>query len=192
MKLRGGLLIWIAWILSLLAFQLRAQESEDILDTSNWRPIVVNLPEFGRVQGKRQAGIDFFGALPYAAPPVGNLRFAPPEPPTPWHPAKLDSTSFGPDCWQLVDPLLNPGADMEHMSEDCLHLNVFSPAGQASRNTLMPVLVWLHGGAFQQGGARRPEYDGRRLAERGAIVVTLNYRLGALVCIASFCLVKLL
>lgn len=76
---------------------------------------------------------------------------------------------------------MNPTADISQMSEDCLYLNVFVPAGQAwSRNRRLPVMVWLHGGAFQQGGARRPEYDGRRLAERGTVVVTINYRLGAL------------
>jgi carboxylesterase type B len=75
---------------------------------------------------------------------------------------------------------MNPTADVDHMSEDCLYLNVFVPAGQATLRQKLPVLVWLHGGAFQQGGARRPEYDGRRLAERGTVVVTLNYRLGAL------------
>ena len=76
---------------------------------------------------------------------------------------------------------MNPTADIDHMSEDCLYLNVFVPAGQAwSRHKQLPVMVWLHGGAFQMGGARRPEYDGRRLAERGTVVVTINYRLGAL------------
>lgn len=157
-----------------------AQEPEDILDTTTTRPVVVNIPDLGRVQGRRQGGSDFFGGLPYAAPPVGNLRWAPPEPAAPWAPAKLDATHFGPDCWQIVDPLLNPGADIAQMSEDCLYLNVYTPAGHAARRQRLPVMVWLHGGAFQQGGARRPEYDGRRLAERGTIVVTLNYRLGAL------------
>jgi carboxylesterase type B len=106
---------------------------------------------------------------------------------------------------------MNPGVDASDMSEDCLYLNVFTPAGQAAggggsssshtmrassssnlgagrwsrqkekpKHNLLPVLVWLHGGAFQQGAARRPEYDGRRLAERGVVVVTINYRLGAL------------
>jgi carboxylesterase type B len=80
-----------------------------------------------------------------------------------------------------VDPLVNPAADTENMSEDCLYLNVYTPAGASSlKNPDVPVLVWLHGGAFQQGGANRPEYDGRRLAERGTVVVTINYRLGAL------------
>lgn len=157
-----------------------AQESEEILDTQTTKPVVVNLPDLGRVQGRRLSSIDFFGGIPYAAPPVGNLRWAPPEPAAPWAPAKLDATNFGPDCWQVADPLMNPGVDLNRMSEDCLYLNVFTPAGQTSRRSLLPVMVWLHGGAFQQGGARRSEYDGRRLAERGVVVVTINYRLGAL------------
>ena len=78
------------------------------------------------------------------------------------------------------------------MSEDCLYLNVFTPAGLATRtkrqgkfgsgssSSLLPVMLWFHGGAFQQGGSRRGEYDGRRLAERDIVVVTINYRLGAL------------
>jgi para-nitrobenzyl esterase len=152
-------------------------------------------------------GIDFFGGLPYAAPPVGSLRWSPPEPVTPWSPSQLDATQFGPDCWQLVDPIINPGTDPSQMSEDCLYLNIYTPAGASSavsssasqssssssshhnnhnnnnnsnNSHLKPVMVWLHGGAFQQGGARRPEYDGRQLADRGTIVVTINYRLGAL------------
>jgi len=155
--------------------------SGDVHHPSEQTPVVVHLPEFGKVQGKRESGIDFFGRIPYAAPPVGNRRFAPPEAATPWAPAKLDATQFGPDCWQLVDPLLNPTAT--EMSEDCLFLNIHVPAGQEhSRNsqTLLPVLVWLHGGAFQQGGANRAEYHGKRLAARGTLVVTINYRLGAL------------
>ena len=162
-------------------FFASAQVLEDPLDATgtNSRPVVVNLPDLGRVQGQREAGIDFFGRLPYAAPPVGTRRWAPPEPPAPWAPAKLDATQYGPDCWQLVDPLLNPGADESRMSEDCLYLNIHVTADRRGRR-LLPVLVWLHGGAFQQGGSRRDEYDGRRLAERGTVVVTLNYRLGAL------------
>lgn len=164
------------------------QEPDDIMgDTSSSvppssRPVRVNLPELGRVQGIRQSGIDFFGGLPYAAPPVGNLRWAPPEPAAPWAPAMLDASHFGPDCWQAEDPVNNPGVDKSRMSEDCLYLNIYTPAGQHSGMGMdgLPVMVWLHGGAFQQGGARRAEYDGRRLAERGTIVVTLNYRLGAL------------
>ena len=123
-------------------------DQEHILET-NTRPVVIHLPDLGRIQGKRESGIDFFGGIPYAAPPVGNLRWAPPEPASPWAPAKLDATHFGPDCWQVVDPFLNPLADETRMSEDCLYLNVFTPAGHAVRHVKLPVMIWLHGGAFQ-------------------------------------------
>ncbi|CAB9496117.1 Gut esterase 1 [Seminavis robusta] len=168
----------------------------------NTKSLIINIPSLGKLQGKRDAGIDFYGGIPYAAPAVGQLRFAPPEPPPPWAPVVLDGTHYGPDCWQLEDSVMNPGAKKEFMSEDCLSLNIFTPAGHARRvgsgggglfggsgpstsnaklqEKLLPVLVWLHGGAFQQGGARRPEYNGHRLAERDVIVVTINYRLGAL------------
>lgn len=141
------------------------------------RNVVTVIPKLGRVKGRRSEGIDFFGNIPYAAPPVGNLRFAPPEPVAPWAPAILDATNYGPDCWQVRDihnKCTNP------MSEDCLTLNIFTPAGQISRKKLLPVMVWLHGGAFQQGGSNRPEYQGKALVERDLIVVSVNYRLGAL------------
>ena len=151
--------------------------------------VTVTIPGHGKAVGRRETAVDIWKGIPYAAPPVGSLRFAPPESAPPWAPSKLDASQFGPDCYQLVDPVLNPGADLKHMSEDCLYLNVFTPAGHVGRSRqgrflsgtkLLPVMVWLHGGAFQQGGARRPEYDGRRLAERDIIVVSINYRLGAL------------
>lgn len=177
-----------------------ADELFEAATAATVRYVTANVPDVGKILGKRLSGVDFFGGLPYAAPPVGSLRWAPPEAAAPWSPSKLDATQFGPDCWQLADPLLNPGADASQMSEDCLYLNVYTPAGSSTNtnkkyvahpssgsgsgsnnnSNLKPVLVWLHGGAFQQGGARRPEYDGRRLAERGTVVVTLNYRLGAL------------
>jgi carboxylesterase type B len=134
--------------------------------------------------------VDTFLGIPYAAPPVGALRFAPPEAAQPWAPSRLDASKFSPDCFQIPDPTLNPVVDIHRMSEDCLYLNIFTPAGHAERSRhgfltssgtkLLPVMVWLHGGGFQQGGARRAEYDGRRLAGRDIIVVSLNYRLGAL------------
>jgi carboxylesterase type B len=136
--------------------------------------------------------MDFFGGIPYAAPPVGTLRWAPPEEPPSWKPHILDATQFGPDCYQMVDPLMNPFADPDQMSEDCLYLNIYTPAGASSAASSppssikkqppkLPVMVWFHGGAFQQGAAKRPEYDGRKLAqEERVIVVTVNYRLGAL------------
>jgi hypothetical protein len=151
--------------------------------------VTVTIPGYGKAEGRRETAVDVWKGIPYAAPPVGSLRFAPPESAPPWAPSKLDASHYGPDCYQPVDPVMNPGADIQHMSEDCLYLNVFTPAGHVGRSRqgkfftgskLLPVMVWLHGGAFQTGGARRPEYDGRRLAERDIIVVSINYRLGSL------------
>ncbi|OEU10846.1 putative carboxylesterase [Fragilariopsis cylindrus CCMP1102] len=153
-------------------------------------PVRATLKGLGIVQGTRthNLGVDFFGGIPYAAPPVGSLRFAPPQEPPKWSPQILDSSNYGTDCYQIVDPIMNPFADPNKMSEDCLYLNIFTPAGAAAASEttttpsqLLPVMVWLHGGAFQQGSGDRPEYNARRLAqEERVVVVTVNYRLGAL------------
>ena len=154
-------------------------------DVSSWY-VRVTLQNLGVLQGIRTlGGVDFFGGIPYAAPPVGNLRWAPPEEPPSWRPHILDATQFGPDCSQVVDASLNPLADSKQMSEDCLYLNIYTPAGASSfhkhNNNKLPVMLWFHGGAFQQGAAKRPEYDGRRLAQdENVVVVTANYRLGSL------------
>lgn len=151
--------------------------------------VTVTIPGYGKAEGRREQAVDTWKGIPYASPPVGSLRLAPPEAATPWAPSKLDASQYGPDCYQLVDPVLNPLASSNMMSEDCLYLNVFAPAGHVARSRQgkflnptkkLPVMLWFHGGAFQQGAARRPEYDGRKLAERDIVLVSINYRLGAL------------
>lgn len=159
------------------------QTEQDAADDHPTSHVRVNLDHLGKVQGIRSQGMDFFGGIPYASPPVGNLRWAPPEEPPSWKPHVLDASHFGPDCYQIPDELANPFASYDAMSEDCLYLNIYTPAGASSmtRRTQLPVMVWFHGGAFQQGAAKRPEYDARRLAQQEmVIVVTVNYRLGAL------------
>jgi len=134
----------------------------------------------GRVRGCEEAGVLRFLGLPYAAAPVGALRFAPPAPALPWRGVR-DANAFGPAPLQPVDGLSQRiGLLGDHaQAEDCLTLNVFAPAAPA--RTRRAVLVWLHGGAFQTGTAAGPAYDGARLARRGdVVVVTLNYRVGAL------------
>jgi para-nitrobenzyl esterase len=122
-----------------------------------------------------------FRGIPYAAPPVGKLRFREPEPPTPWHETR-SASHFGPAAPQLgaMSWLVRRamGAAVGGMSEDCLSLNVWTPAldGRAR-----PVLVFVHGGAFVMGSGSTPLYNGSSLSRRGdVVVVTLNYRLGAL------------
>jgi para-nitrobenzyl esterase len=140
---------------------------------------IVETP-LGRVRGREQDGVQRFLGIPYAAAPLGALRFAPPTPHPGWGKAR-DATAFGDAPLQPVDGLSQTlGLLGEHaQSEDCLTLNVFTPA--AAARTPRPVLVWLHGGAFQTGTAAGPAYDGAALAARGdVVVVTLNYRVGAL------------
>lgn len=128
----------------------------------------------GVVRGAVTPDLRFFGGIPYAAPPVGDLRFALPVPAQPW-PGIRDADRPGARCMQ------DPQGDLEmgrNTSEDCLSLNVWTPAGGQS-GARLPVMVWIHGGAFINGSAGI--YHAERLVTRGGIiVVTLNYRLGAL------------
>ncbi|AUS81015.1 hypothetical protein C1701_24750 [Actinoalloteichus sp. AHMU CJ021] len=114
---------------------------------------------------------DFLG-IPYAAPPVGDLRWQPPHPPPPWTGTR-DATTPGPRCAQ--GPGL--GGTPASTAEDCLHLNVTTPPPTAHHHPA-PVLVWIHGGGFTTGAGS--DHDPRALAANGLVVVTLNYRLGAL------------
>src|SRR3984957_16296387 len=127
----------------------------------------------GLVRGADVAGVDSFLGLPYAAPPTGNLRWRPPRPDAGWSGVR-DATQFGPSCPQAASPFAPPGA----FSEDCLYLNVYTPASVERGGGGRPVLVWIHGGGLVQDGAR--DYDGTKLAADGTVVVTINYRLGAL------------
>lgn len=127
--------------------------------------------EAGAVRGQIAPGYLVFQGIPYAAPPVGPLRWQPPQPVAPWQ-GMLDASRPGPRCVQ--DTARDPGTGRRD-SEDCLSLNVWSPAGATGR----PVMVWIHGGAFANGTGSL--YDGHWLATKGGIVVvTVNYRLGAL------------
>jgi para-nitrobenzyl esterase len=131
----------------------------------------------GRVAGAVDAGIAVFRAIPYAAPPVGERRWRAPQPPTPWADVR-PATRPGPSCMQRRGASLE-GSRVEAVSEDCLTLDVFTPAAAGDARRL-PVMVWLHGGALVLGGGSLAIYDGRALARQGVVVVAPNYRLGAL------------
>jgi carboxylesterase type B len=131
--------------------------------------------EQGTLVGRRDEGVDSFKAIPYAAPPVGPLRWRPPQAAPSWDEPR-DAGQVGAIC---IQPPANGdnGVGPLPMSEDCLTLNVWAPE---ARDKPLPVMVWIHGGGLNNGSGTAALYDGTNLAKRGAIVVTLNYRLGRL------------
>jgi para-nitrobenzyl esterase len=135
------------------------------------RPVVgvVN----GAVRGKVVSGVNDFLGIPYAAPPVGPLRWKAPQPAANWSGVR-DATTFGPNCAQSGATPFGIGST----SENCLYLNVYAPAVGQPRNANRPVMVWIHGGGLALGESQ--DYDPTALAAAGTVVVTINYRLGAL------------
>lgn len=132
----------------------------------------------GALRGAVDDGIFVFKGIPYAAPPVGPLRWRAPKPAIPWKEVR-DATQWGNASWQQREYcVLAGGGDPGNLSEDCLYLNVWSPDVQPS--SPLPVMVWIHGGGFTIGAGSLAPYNGKALAARGVVVVTLNYRLGHL------------
>ncbi len=131
----------------------------------------------GRVAGTQTQAIAAFKGLPYAAPPVGVLRWRAPQPAAAWSDTR-DASLVGNACPQKRGLSLEGGGDPGTIDEDCLYLNVFTP--RAEPGARLPVMVWLHGGALIFGAGGLPLYDGTALSQQGAVVVTLNYRLGPL------------
>jgi para-nitrobenzyl esterase len=130
--------------------------------------------KLGKVAGKQEGDIRTFLGIPFAAPPVGPLRWREPMPAASWKGVR-QATSFGPHCMQapfFEDMIFrDPGP-----SEDCLTLNVWTPAKDKAAK--LPVMVWIYGGGYQGGSTSEARQDGKVLAENGVIVVTMNYRLG--------------
>ena len=138
------------------------------------RPVVRTAS--GPVQGVIVDGASVFKGIPFAASAAGEGRWAPPRPPQPWT-APRDAAEYGPICVQGARPDGVPAAGAGRpQSEDCLTLNVWSPKGAKAA----PVMVWIHGGAHRFGSGASPAYDGAAFARDGVVLVTLNYRLGAL------------
>ncbi|MEO7734930.1 MAG: carboxylesterase/lipase family protein [Kofleriaceae bacterium] len=131
----------------------------------------------GAVRGAVHGEVASWKGIPYAAPPVGALRFRPPVPPARWT-GERDATRFGPVAAQSRDPriaIMSGVTDKVESGEDALYLNVFAPAEARDKQ---PVAVWIHGGAFIMGSGSTPLYHGETFARQGIVVVTLNYRLG--------------
>ena len=137
-------------------------------EASGVRPVIRTAA--GLVQGGNTGTQDEYLGIPYAAPPVGALRWRPPQPAAPWHGVR-QAAAYAPHCPQPASAFGKAST-----SENCLYLNVFTPPGAAGRD--LPVVVWLHGGSLLVGES--DDYDPAPLVRNGVIVVTVNYRLGAL------------
>jgi para-nitrobenzyl esterase len=129
----------------------------------------------GLLVGQRQGDLVVYKGAPFAAPPVGDLRWRPPQPLKPWTGVR-QAIAFAPGCIQGPSALV-PGAGGVPFSEDCLYLNVWRPAEAKGP---LPVMVWVYGGGFASGSGGWDLFDGSALARHGVMVVTFNYRLGAL------------
>ena len=131
--------------------------------------------ESGAIEGVTKDALTIYMGVPFAAPPLGELRWREPQPVVPWKGTR-QATSFAPACMQ--NGVSMPGEKPPATSEDCLYLNIWTPAKAADER--LPVMVWIHGGGYTNGSASMPLYWGDKLAQRGVVVVTIAYRLGPL------------
>jgi para-nitrobenzyl esterase len=137
-------------------------------------PVKANL-DSGVVVGSSEGGVNAFRGIPFAAPPVGALRWAPPKPAARWT-GEREAAKSGPPCMQPGKiGVPNAGGNEEQGSEDCLTLQVFAPKGARRA----PVMVWLHGGGNTTGSSALGAYDGSPFARDGVVLVAVNYRMGA-------------
>jgi para-nitrobenzyl esterase len=175
-----GLKAMCALAMTALVFGLAATVHADSLTVKT---------EQGKATGKtiNDGKVKAFLGLPYAAPPVGDLRWKAPEAPAKWK-GERDATKFGAHCAQnhVFDDMVFQDAGP---SEDCLFLNVYAPA-DATKSSKLPVMFWIHGGGYSGGGSNEPRHNGDFLPLKGVVLVTINYRLGVFGFLATSDLAK--
>ena len=157
---------YILVLVLLLGVTISAQESTPKVKT-----------ELGVIRGVYEDGVDSFKGIPFAAPPVGELRWRAPQPLSPLE-GELDATEYGANCAQSGWGGA-PGTISEGSSEDCLYLNVWKPS-DANTGANLPVMVWIHGGGFVGGSGSGAGIAGDEFAKKGVVLITFNYRLGRL------------
>lgn len=165
----------LAAFLALFSSACSQQNTADsMLPVDGGNPVVSTTS--GRVAGFFKGDLRVFKGIPFAEAPVGEARWKPPVPKQAWE-GELEATEFGPACFNPSSRLSSIYAsDISPFSEDCLSLNIWAPADADNA----PVFFWIHGGALRGGGSKETLYDGSELAQRGVVVVTINYRLGIL------------
>ncbi len=182
--MRKKQLIYVMLLIGCAVFGLTACESGKKEESSavptpsgqsEQREVQLQTPS-GPIRGTANNGIGMYKGIPYAKPPIGDLRFAPPKDAEPWTEV-LDCSEFGAAAVQDTEP------DGLTMSEDCLTLNIWTPA--SGKDESLPVYVWIHGGGFALGSSAEQDYDGTNFAKEGIVTVSINYRLNALGFFAS-------
>lgn len=160
-------LVWAAGAVS------SASANRDSTAERGEAPVVKT--DSGKVRGQIEGDLWSFKGIPFAAPPVGDLRWREPQPPESWRGVR-DARFFGADCMQI--PFPSDAAPLgTEPAEDCLYVNVWRPA-ETEQQEALPVLVWIYGGGFVNGGASPEVYDGAEFARQGVVFVSFNYRLG--------------
>ncbi|MBL0159370.1 MAG: carboxylesterase family protein [Bryobacterales bacterium] len=148
-----------------------------VMGSGNAAPPAVVRVDSGELRGVVEDGVAAYKGIPFAAPPVGELRWRPTQPAAPWSGVR-PAAEYGADCMQgRFGPPPAPGACGRAPSEDCLFVNVWRPAS-AARGAKLPVMVWIHGGGFVGGSSSSPNTSGAQFAKQGVVLVAANYRLG--------------